>query len=124
MTDLTESNETDYRVVETSVIPAVSHVRIYDETLTHIAEEHPEFDPFLPSLEHAIIDALANPTSVRASNAAYGGTSYKFTSEDHKRGNNQLVVPVKVVSGTSALVKTAYFADAVTGDVVWSRDHD
>jgi hypothetical protein len=56
--------EEEFRVVATTAIESVGSVRLYAETWDHIAQDHPEFATRLPSLEHAIIDTLINPTVV------------------------------------------------------------
>lgn len=118
-----EDTDTDYRVIETSAIPEISHVRIYDETLPHFGDGHPELRLVTPSLEGAIHDTISQPTEVYASNPPHV-SSYKFCSTNHLHGNNPLVVAVKVVEGTSALCKTAYFTSTVTGTKIWRRDDD
>lgn len=110
-----------FRVVTTSAITQVEQVRCYDETLEHIASEHPEFTNFVPSLEHAVHDTIAAPTSVLASNSAIHANSYKYVSERHSRGNSHLVVAVKVLEGTSGLLKTAYFTGEYSGEVVYEE---
>lgn len=111
-----------YRVVTTTVITDVQEVFCYDETLDHIVEQHPEFGEFVVSLEHALHDTIAAPTSVLASNTALHVNSYRFVSERHTRGNSCLVVAVKHLEGTSGLLKTAYFTESPKGKVVYSED--
>lgn len=110
-----------FRVVATNAIAQVEQVRCYDETLEHIANEHPEFTNFVPSLEHAVHDTIAAPTAVLASNSTIHANSYKFVSERHSRGNSHLVVAVKVLEGTSGLLKTAYFTGEHSGEVVYEE---
>ena len=112
----------EFKVVATNVIPQVSQVLCYDETIPHISSEHVEFQNFIPTLEHAIHDTIISPTHVVQSNTAIHSTSFKYCSTDHRRGNNHLVVAVKVVEGTSALLKTAYFTSGVSGDRVFEKD--
>lgn len=113
------ADDDPYIIVETSVISEVTVVRIYDETLPHIQESHPEFGNFIPSLEHAIKETISNPTEIRRTDADVSVESFRFCSSNHTYGNNSLVVPVKVVEGTSARLSTAYFTDAPKGKEVW-----
>ena len=124
MTDRSDNSETDYRVIETSVIDPITHVRFYDETAEKIAKAHPELEALGTSLEHAIKDTIENPTEVRQSNVEIHTNSYKFCSNNHLKGNNPFVVAVKAVEGTSGLVKTAYFTDSITGESVWRPGND
>jgi hypothetical protein len=110
----------DFQTIPTSTIPEVSGVRFYEETIPHLGEEHPELRNLIPSLEGAIHDTIANPTEVYASNPPHAN-SFKFCSNNHTYGNNSMVVAVKVVEGTSALLKTAYFTDSVSGTLRWSQ---
>lgn len=118
-----DDTDTDYRVVKTTTIKEVSQVRIYDETLPHLGEAHPELRHLIPSLEGAIHDTIARPTEVYASNPPHV-SAFKFHSTNHLHGNNSLVVAVKVVEGTSALCKTAYFTGEVTGTRIWRLGDD
>lgn len=111
--------QTDYSIVETSAIKEVTHVRCYDETLPDIAEKHPELDPLIPALEHAIHDTISAPTLVSQSNNEIHTAGFRFASTNHRRGNQHLVVAVKVIEGTSALLKTAYFTAGTVGTVLY-----
>jgi hypothetical protein len=106
-------------VVTTAAISHITQVYCYDETLRHISEEHLEFREFIPSLEHAVHDAITNPTHVVESNPTIHAGGFKYCSERHTSGGSKhLVVAVKAVEGTSALLKTAYFTDSVTATVI------
>jgi hypothetical protein len=117
-----------FRVVTTNVIEEVSQVHCYDETLEHIADEHPEFENFLPALEHAVHDTIADPTHVFRSNTIQHASGFRFASTRHTKGNNHLIVAVKIIEGTSALLKTAYFTGNVNGEALYQvstvSDHD
>ena len=119
MSDL--GDESTYKIITTSATPLVSQVVCYDETLPHISENHPELNPLIPSLEHAIHNTIQAPTRVIQSNTDVHVNGYKFCSDRHQRGNQELVVAVKVIEGTSALLKTAYFTATVTGDTVFEQ---
>ena len=121
MTDESPSQDTEeaFRLIETTVIPEVTEVRFYDETIPHLAE-HKELEHLIPSLETAIDDTISNPTEVYESNPPHV-RSFKYKSDRHLHGESSLVVAVKIVEGTSALLKTAYFTSEVTGEVVWRQ---
>jgi hypothetical protein len=120
VTGNSDNNENAYRVIETTVISQITVVRVYDSTAHHIAEEHPEFT-LLPCVEGAIDNTVAAPHKVYASNPPHLN-SFKYVSHDNTFGGNPMVVAVKVVEGTSGLLKTVYFPDSVSGELIWSKD--
>ena len=105
-----DDDNDSYVDIETNAIPEVSKVRLYDSTIPHIVEGHPELDPFLPSFEHAIIDTISFPTYVWASSKKAIKPSWFFESDNHRLGSANMTVVVKVVESTSAVLKTAYFS--------------
>lgn len=109
----------NFREIATTAIPKITCVRFYDETVPHLAE-HQELKNLIPSLEIAIDDTISNPTEVYESNPPHV-QSFKFTSANHLHGDDPLVVAVKIVEGTSALLKTAYFTSEVSGKLVWRQ---
>lgn len=120
---MTENDETDdFREIATTAIPEVTSVRFYDETVEHIAL-HPEMRILIPSLEAAIDDTIANPTEVYRSNAPHVD-SFKYRSSNYLHGDKPMVVAVKIVEGTSALLKTAYFPATCTGTQVKGEDSE
>jgi hypothetical protein len=121
-TSADDADECTFISVTTNVIGPVAVVRCYDETLGHIAEEHPEFRLFIPTLEHAVHDTIADPTHVYQSNVDIHTGGYKFASTRHVRGESTLVVAVKAIEGTSSLLKTAYFTKEVTGNMLYAED--
>ena len=111
----------DYLTIDSTVIDEVSQVRFYEETVDHINEQHPEVKVELPSIFGAVTSTLTNPTHVERSY----GTSYVFVDANSTNASGDpLRVPVKVISGTSSVVKTAFFA-STTGerDIIW-RESD
>jgi hypothetical protein len=108
-----------YREIPTAVIPDVRSVRLYDSTLRHVSERHVEFRQMIFSLEYAIVHTLQRPTEVRISPRQTGGQAYKFCSHRHRLGEAMLIVAIKIITARSALMKTAYFAAAPTGLLVW-----
>jgi len=115
-------NEANYRVISTTAYAGVQTVRLYEETWDHIADQHPEFQNRLPSLEHAIVDTISNPTLVTVS-TTQPGTSVVFTSSTNIKGSGHILsVPVKIIDGTgSGLVKTAMFASVPKGAVLYTK---
>ena len=117
---------TDYKEFKTSVIPEVETVRLYDETLQHVVDNHPEIPrivPGLPSIMHAVEQTVCNPTHVERTRS----NAYMYVNEGATNASGDpMRVPVKVVEGTAGLVKTFYFASSenVNANVVWRRDED
>jgi hypothetical protein len=116
--------EEEFRVVATTAIESVGSVRLYAETWDHIAQDHPEFATRLPSLEHAIIDTLINPTVVCVS-TTLPESSVVFASSDHVKGNGHILqVPVRIIGGAAGRVATAMFARHPRWQVIYSRGDD
>jgi hypothetical protein len=119
-----DDTATDYVVVETTAIPQLSEVRFYDETKEHIAEGHPEFRTWIPSLEHAVTDTVANPTAVYRSRTL-PETSVVYESLNNTFEGNPCTVPVRIIAdSTSGRVTTAMFKKGKHGDMLWSGDDD
>lgn len=110
----------DYTLVVTAACPLVSEVRLYRETLAHVMREHPEIPVLLPSFAAALEHAIQNPTHIEQSHS----NSYVF-DDGHttNRSGDPLRIPVKIIAGTSARVKTAYFAagGGSPRNIVWRR---
>ena len=113
-----ESSNTNYWEVISTTIPAVSSVRLYPETVNHIGERHAEVVDTVGV--EGILETVSNPTRILES-----GTdpeqSLVFVSDSVKYLDNPLFVPVKLVEGTSARVRTAYFfnCDSSVPQVLW-----
>lgn len=100
----------DFRTYTTTVYSAVTTVRIYDEVLQHVVDEHPELPqilPHLPSMEAAVAGAIQNPTFIELSRP---NTLVYVDPSTTNRAGDPLRVPVKIVEGTSARVTTFFFA--------------
>lgn len=111
---------TDYVVIKTTILDDVTEVRLYDETVFHIRNHHP--DVAVSIVPSAVETAITNPTHVEASYR----NSYVFVdSQTTNQSGDPLRVAVKKIEGTSALVKTAYFA-STDEDVVpiWPKSSD
>jgi hypothetical protein len=108
-----------FTVIKTTAVSAVSEVRLYEETIDHLVDGHPEVPFGLPSLIEAVGTAVADPAQVERGHA--GSYVYVDFSSTNASGD-PLRVPVKPVSGTSARVQTAYFATAERPDVIWRRE--
>ena len=110
----------DYSVIISDAISQVSEVRFYDETLEHVAEQHPELRIILASIRAASENVAANPTRVHASTTR-PDRGFVFVSENTTYKGNWLHVPVLVVDERSARWVTSYFSDdASPGPLVWS----
>ena len=120
-----ETVDESYRLIETTAIPGVRTVRLYEETWEHIAEQHPEFQNRIPALKHAVLDTISNPTLVCASRTQ-PATSVVFASSNNlKGGTHMLSVPVRIVAGTvSGRVTTAMFASPPKGEVLFEKGGD
>lgn len=110
----------DYKTIKTDVFSNVTEVRLYDETIEHIKEEHKELPIDLPCVQEALTSAIKSPTSIEES---YNDSYVYVDAETTNASGDPLRVPVKRIDGgKSARVKTAFFAS--TDDdapVVWSR---
>lgn len=116
-TTAVETNQ--YREFSTNVIPQVSVVRLYEETITKVKTGHPEVPITLPSMEDAVENAVKNPTHVEKS---YSNSYVYVDANSTNVSGDPMRVPVKVVSGTSARVKSIYFASTnSTDNVIWRR---
>jgi hypothetical protein len=125
LTDVTSDGEDDpHVVVETSVIPQVRHVRIYESTIQHVIDYHPEIgrNAALPVIQDAVAAAIRDPASVEESY----NRSYVFVEENSTDATgNPLRVAVRVVSETSARMKSFYFAEPETEKpVIYRRSDD
>lgn len=102
-----------------TIIPQVGSVRLYESTWDKVRNGHPDVAPFGPQ---AIIDAVTNPTSVHES-STHPHSSYIFVSDATMLGDHPMVVPVRIVEGTSARVTTAYFSRRQgTKPAIWVRE--
>ena len=115
--------EDEFRIILTSAIPEVTVVRYYAETIEHITESHPEFREQLPSVMEAIVETVTNPTVVYRSTTS-ASAAFVFGSSRNKLRDSSMLVPVKVISGTSGLLKTAYFSDSVQGELIWKQSDE
>jgi hypothetical protein len=97
-----------FTTIGTAAIPQITEVRLYEETVDH-ANEHVEVPAGLPSMVAAVGDAVSNPTHVEKS---YSDSYVYVSSTSTDADGYPLRVPVKIVSGTSARVKTYFFGKA------------
>lgn len=110
---------TEYRIIPTQIIQTLTEVRLYEETLEHIREQHPEipsYFPYFPSFEQAIVHAVTQPTTVEQ----HYVNSYTFVGTSTNFVGHPIRVPVKIVQGTSGRVATVFFANTpAPAFVVW-----
>lgn len=108
-----------YKDIATTAIPDVTSVRFYEDTKEHVRTNHPEVPIDLPSIDTGVTNAVTTPTHVERS---YGNSYVYVDARSTNSTGDPLRVPVKVVAGTSARVKSVYFASTPGGaDVVWRR---
>lgn len=111
----------DFKIIATAVFSTVTEVRLYDETIEHIKEGHPEVPIELPSISAAVENTIVNPTHIEESHT----NSYVFVdSLSTNSSGDPLRVPVKLVDGSSGVVKSAYFASTGVKKIVWSKGTD
>ena len=110
----------NHRRILTNVIPAITEVLLYEETIEHVIQNHPEFI-LLPSIIQAVERTVVNQTSVFQRSAS------TFVYSDDNTTNHSgdpLLVPVKVVQGTSGRVRTFYFASTENfANVIWRKSN-
>lgn len=107
------------KIIRTSVLSNVTEVHLYDETIDHVKSNHPEVQIDLPSIATSVENAIVNPTHVEESY----NNSYVFVDGlTTNSSGDPLRVPVKLVSGTSARVKTVFFGTAAPKPIIWRRD--
>jgi hypothetical protein len=100
--------------------PQITEARLYDETVSHITEEHTEVRLQLPTVRAGFEQAIANPSRLYDSTTD-PGKSVLLVSEALTFWGDPLHIPVKIVDGTSGRVKTAYFSsDTPGGELLWS----
>lgn len=116
----------EYRTVQVSCVPGLNEVRVYEETLQHVLENHPEISRTFvgaPSFNHAVDVTISDPTFVEKSYA----NSVVFVNESMTNWDGQpLRVPVKVLSEfQSGYMKTAFFGTTdAPGEFVYKKVRD
>ena len=118
-----EDTDTSFRIIETTVIPEVTHVRLYQDTIDKVVEEHEFGEGLTKAPVNMIEDTVKNPTAVYAS-TGYPTGNYIYSSTSNTFEGNPCNVPVKVVEGTSARVKTAIFTERPKGTLIWKGASD
>lgn len=104
----------DYIKIKTTAVPAVTEVLLYDETIAKVKVGHPEVPAELPSIQGAVAQAVVNPTrtrQVRDRSVVY------IDDATTNAGGDPLIVPVRIVEGTSARVTSFYFASSENTEV-------
>jgi hypothetical protein len=109
------------KAVRTHVFPAVAEVRIYQDTIEHIRKNHPEIPVELPSFQQAIENALIQPSWIESSRP---NTDVFVDRRSANKSGDPLRVPVKIVSGTSGRLLTAFFASSPGQSVLLRKDED
>jgi hypothetical protein len=100
--------------------PYLTEVRLYDETMEHIAEQHPEFRLRLPSQRAGLVVGMTNPSRLHASTTD-PQRSVVLVSGAFTYFGDALHVPIRMVQPTSGRVVTAYFSGGTyPGKLLWS----
>lgn len=117
-------DDDNFTVVPVPGLPSLTHVRLYAETMEHIAEEHPEFRLQLPTQQQGLLDAIANPTTIHVSTTD-PERAVVLVSNTFTYLGDPVHVPVKRIEGTSsARVATAYFSEGnYAGLLLWRADN-
>jgi hypothetical protein len=113
----------NFKTITITVVPRlITEVRVYEETIAH-ASEHAEIPKELPCIIEAVEGALKAPTHIEVSPHP---SSYVFVdATTTNRSGDPLRVPVKVVDGTSARMKTFFFGKPnYAPTVIWERSDD
>jgi hypothetical protein len=107
-------------VKTTTAFPLITQVRFYEETIDHIRDDHPEIPIDLPTLLHGVSNTLQNPSYIELGNRPNTYVYVDATSTNIS--GDPLRVPVKLIEGTSGLLKTTYFATPENSPtVLWTR---
>lgn len=110
-----------FTIIKTAAFHLVTEVRVYEETIEHIRDGHPEVPIDLPSLMAGLEGTISNPSHIETGNRE--NTLIYVDEHSTNASGDPFRVPVKVIEGTSGLLKTAYFATPTNpGLVVWRRN--
>lgn len=110
----------NYKSISVAGWPGLTTVHLYEETMEHIAEEHPEFRLQLPSQLEGLMSAIAAPTRIHASTTD-PKRSVVLVGESFTYFDDPVHVPVRIIAGTSGRVITAYFSsETYSGRILWS----
>ena len=94
------------------------NVRLTDERLQHITDQHPS----VLELPDAIEETLENPDAVRLSSRNRSTRLY-YRWYTETKYNDKYVCVVVVVSEDDAWIITAYLTDAIKqGELIWERE--
>jgi hypothetical protein len=117
-------DEDPYSVIPSTAVTTITQVHVYDSAVQHALDGHPEIGAFDIGPRAVIEQAVANPSTIYDSRTDPGG-SVVFVSTVNTYEGNPLYVPIRIVSGTSARVTTAYFSSTTaSGPVLWSKGND
>ncbi|RYX90977.1 MAG: hypothetical protein EON84_13275 [Bradyrhizobiaceae bacterium] len=104
----------DYIKIKTAAVSAVTEVYLYDETIAKVVVGHPEIPAELPSIQDAVKQAIVNPTRTKQDRPR---TVVYIDDATTNAGGDPLVVPCRIVGGTSARVASFYFASSENTEV-------
>jgi hypothetical protein len=93
---------------------------VYNETIKHVEEEHPEIPANLPCIQTAVENAIIDPTHIELS---YENSFVYTDAATTNASGDPLRIPIKGIEGTSSgRVKSFYFAAPPTeADVIYRR---
>jgi hypothetical protein len=102
-----------YIKIKTSAVAVVTEVLLYDETMAKVASGHREVPLELPSMAEAIKKAVINPTRTKQNRPR---SVVYIDDATTNAGGDPLIIPCRIVEGTSARVTSIYFASSETLD--------
>ncbi len=113
----------EYRTVPVTCVPGLEYVRIYQEILQHVLENHPEISRTFvgtPSFNFAIDTAISDPSRVEKS---YGNSIVFVHETSTNWRGNPLIVPVKLLAESqSGYMKTAFFGTSdAPGELIYTK---
>jgi hypothetical protein len=118
------ADDDPFIIIPTTAISQVGEVRLYEQQLKVLLEKHPELALPFQTPRESISNTVAQPTHVYESATNPGG-SFIYISTRNTYENNPLVVPIKVIDGTSGRVQTAYYSERTGGGaLLWSDSNE
>ena len=114
-----ESSDTGYWQITSTAIAEIESVRLYEETVEHVKERHPEVVGTVGV--EGMKQTISAPTHVFQSKTD-PKDGFVFVSDNVSFQGNPLHVPVKRVEGTSGRVLTAYVSNRpYSSKPLWER---
>jgi hypothetical protein len=109
-----------YRIINSSVLPNLQEILLYDEQYNHIIKSHPEF--LLPTL-YGSIDLAVSVSTTSVHSSRTNAKSVVFVDSDTTNySGDPLRVPVKSIGSNTGIITSAYFASSKShGIEIWRK---